>query len=334
MTASGPTAADGRSKPADGFPAGVRSTPVPNSLLAGMLEEIDDLGELKLTLRLVWTLNRKRGFPKLASAAELCSDRTVGMMLGAAGEELERAVDAKLAQAVGRGTLLRVDAASPLAAPLPTGEVRQGPYASGRGEGRDQPAPTAHTQVRKTALYCLNTEENRRAVERSGLPAGESPREAAPEAWPGPGAGALEAGAFSAYEENIGPLTPVAVGRIERALLDHREEDIIDAVRAAVDANARNWNYISAVLRAKEDAGPSAFRSGRRAGGPERRLSGQRGSDGKPGRDSAQGLTDEFIRGYVERQRERGQSNTRSRVEPGSGRPPSAGSGAPAQTGQ
>jgi len=326
MTASERREASGASKAGKGFPAGVRFTPVPNPLLAGLLEEIDDLGELKLTLRLVWALNRKRGFPKFISAGELCSDRTVGMMLGAAGEELERAVDTKLAQAVERGTLLKVSGASPPAAPMPIEGIVEGLEGSVHGEGRRHTLVTGTLPRRQVPFYCLNTEENRRAVERGGFPTGEGPGEGASETWPGPGAGVPDAGAFSAYEQNIGPLTPVVVGRIERALLDHSEEDVVEAIRTAVDANARSWNYISAVLRARGDL---ERRPSSAAGGPGRRQSGQRGSDGKPGRDSAQGLTDEFIRKYVERQRERSQSGPPA----GSGRRPPAGPGAPAQAG-
>ena len=42
------------------FPRGVQFTPVPNPLLANLLEEIDDINELKVTLRVIWALHRKR----------------------------------------------------------------------------------------------------------------------------------------------------------------------------------------------------------------------------------------------------------------------------------
>ncbi|MSQ08220.1 MAG: DnaD domain protein [Dehalococcoidia bacterium] len=249
-----------------GFPAGVRFTPVPNPLLADLLEEIEDVGELKLTLRVVWALNRQRGFPKFVTASDMSSDQTVARMLGATGQELERVVNAKLEASAKRGTFLRAGGA----------------------------------QDHAGARFYLNTEENRRELTRSGDLSGPSVVEQPPETWQGSEAMA-SGGAFTEYEENIGPLTPVVIGRMADVLIDHSEEDVIGAIRAAVTANARNWNYISAVLRARgTTTSPRTQGSGQAAPG-------QRGKDGKPGRNSPQGLTDEFIRKYVERQRARGQ---------------------------
>jgi DNA replication protein len=235
--------------PPKGFPASVGSTPVPNPLLAEMLEEIDDLAELKLTLRLVWALHRKRGLPKWTTAQELCADRTVARILGVVRSELEHVAGAKLDRMVARGTLLKT------------------------GAGGD------------TRFY-LNTAENRRELVRRGAlaePAGSGP---APEAWSAPGPSETDASAFAVYEDNIGPLTPVATSRLEEALRDYPEEAVVSAIQAAVDANARNWNYISAVLKNYK---------------PE-----EGGQRGKSGRGPEAARSDEFIRKYVERQRARG----------------------------
>ncbi len=229
-----------------GFPAGVGFTPVPNPLLASLLEEINDLGELKVTLRAIWMLHRKPGFPKSVSAGELCSDRTVAVMLGAAGKMLDDQVRAKLEAAVLRGTLMR---------------------SGSQGE----------------ATYCLNTAENRRAI---AAPSREWPRQVTSgETWSDLETAKPLASVFSFYEENIGPLTPVTVGRIQQALETRTEAQVIEAVRAAVDANVRNWNYIAAVLRSIEDKGRT---------------------DGKPARGPEAARSDEFIRRYVEKQRARG----------------------------
>ena len=235
-----------------GFPAGVRSTPVPNQLLAGLLEEIDDLDELKLTLPAVWALHRKRGSPKWVTASEMCGDRTVARALRAAGSELERVVDAKLNAAAERGTLLKVER---------------------KGE----------------AGYYLNTEENRRSLARTGALPAEA-LEQKPEAWPSLEAAEPVEGVFAAYEENIGPLTPVIVAHIQDALLDHTEESVVAAIQAAVDANARSWNYISAVLRRR----------------PYPESGSGEGPDGKPRRDPQKARSDEFIRKYIAKQRARG----------------------------
>ena len=69
-----------------------------------LLEQIDDLGELKCTLRLIWMLHRKRGYPKLVTLGELKADRTLARSLDRLnrGNTIERAVSL----AVKRGTIL------------------------------------------------------------------------------------------------------------------------------------------------------------------------------------------------------------------------------------
>jgi DnaD/phage-associated family protein len=193
----------------------------------------------------------------------------VARFLGASGQELERALDAKVSAAVQRGTLLKM------------------------GEGA-------------AARLYLNTAENRRALANTGKATEDLDDPSFRETWPSPDAGPPSGTAFSAYEENIGLLTPVAIRRLEEALLDYAEEDVVEAIGAAVDANARNWNYISAVLRARSRTRHRPPAGTGRAD-PGRIHDAQRGNDGKPGRYSPQGLSDEFIREYVERQRRRGQ---------------------------
>ena len=62
-----------------------------------------------------------------------------------------------------------------------------------------------------------------------------------------------------------------------------------DAIRVAVEANARSWKYVQAVLRRWAVEGRDA-----------------REIDGKPERHSEANRSDEFIERYLERQRARG----------------------------
>ncbi len=233
-------ASDGR-----GFPPGFRSTPVPNLLLSGLLEEIDDLDELKVTLRAIWFIHAQRTFPASVRVDDLLSDRTTAAMLHAAGEGLERAVQAALEAAVHRGTLLRVE-----------------------GEGEPD-------------RYFLNTQPVRRAVREAFPDAGG----AAAETWPGRADAGARPSVFAAYEANIGELTPLMAGRLKDALQEYSEEWLHDAIEAAADARARNWNYIAAVLRGYKDRGRP---------------------DGEPGRHPEEHRSDEYIRRYLTAQRERG----------------------------
>ncbi len=247
-------------KTASPFPRGVQFTPVPNPLLAGLLEEIDDIAELKVTLRVLWALHRKKSALPYVTAAELFADRSVGAMLNAAGDELEEAVNIALEKALQRRTLIAVPS----------------------GEGGD-------------TRYLLNTEPVRAALIRKGIELpdtsehdvsswAETPQaEARPE---------LHEGVFKIYEENIGVMSPLIAESITAALQEHPESDVIDAIRVAVEANARSWKYVTAVLKRWAVEGRDTRET--------------RGSDGKPERYSEANRSDEFIERYLERQRARG----------------------------
>ena len=87
-----------------GLPRRVQYTPVPNPMFGTLLEQIDDVGELKCTLRLIWMLHRKRGYPKLVTLRELKSDRTLARSLAHLNDG--RAIERAMGLAVKRGTFL------------------------------------------------------------------------------------------------------------------------------------------------------------------------------------------------------------------------------------
>ena len=61
----------------EGFPSNVRQTPIPDPLFNHLLEEIQDLGELKVTLRAIWLLGQKRGAFRSLTEEELTRDPTL-----------------------------------------------------------------------------------------------------------------------------------------------------------------------------------------------------------------------------------------------------------------
>ena len=210
-----------------GFPRRVRFTPVPSPLFGPLLEEIDDLSELKCTLRLVWLLNNKRGFPRYVTSSELLADSV-----------LVRALTKPEADArsnIRRGLMLA---------------VRRGTFWS-RSIGKNGSAEQA---------YVLNTEADRRAL--ADL-AGE---ELAPNDIPGPAGGSWEAPSerpniFGLYENNIGMLSPIIAEELKEAEELYPPSWIEDAVREAVTRNKRSWRYVAAILErwereGKSDGGP------------------------------------------------------------------------------
>ncbi len=196
----------------NGFPRGVQFTPVPNPLLASLLEEIDSLEELKVVLRTVHGLHRQRKVPASIAFDDLFSDRTVAAMLNASGHQLEEKVKTAIESAVGRGILLIV------------------------GAGSEQPQ------------ICLNTEPVRRALVRQGVDLTHTTRKSA-ETWADTEAARPKQDAVTFYEQNIATVTPLVADNIHAALEEHPEDEVLLAIRKAAEANARSWNYIAAILR-------------------------------------------------------------------------------------
>jgi len=197
----------------DGFPRGVQFTPVPNPLLASLLEEIDSVDEIKVVLRTIHALHRQRKVPASIPFDELYSDRTVAAMLHASGSELEGLVGSAVESASDRGILLVVEDE--------TGQQR----------------------------IFLNTEPVRRALVRQGIDFSNKSVSRTAETWPDTEAAAPKMDAVTFYEQNIAAVTPLVAENIHAALEEHPEDEVLLAIRYAAEANARSWNYIAAILR-------------------------------------------------------------------------------------
>lgn len=226
-------------QPFAGFPSRGRFTPVHNVFFSSLLGEIDNPVELKVTLYLFWALYRKKGYPRFATAAEMLADSA---LIGGLGkDDPSGALDTALESAVRRGTLL-------------------------------------HLRTTKDAhdvdLYFLNTDADRRAVERMKNGELEMPGfDAVPEP-------AMErrenSNVFSLYESNIGMLTPIIAEELKQAEQLYPQEWIEDAIREAVALNKRSWRYVSRILE---------------------RWSIEGRDDGKPERHSQTADPDKYIRG-------------------------------------
>lgn len=60
---------------------------------------------------------------------------------------------------------------------------------------------------------------------------------------------------YRLYEENIGLLTPLIAEELQEAEKEFPADWIEEAFRLAVQRNARNWRYISAILKAWKEKG-------------------------------------------------------------------------------
>ena len=200
---------------------------LPAAFFSGLLPEIDDLAELKLTIFGLSALQQKEGDYRYLRFDEFVADENLMRGLAAADESIpvHEALARALKKAIDRGTLLVAKAAI--------------------GE-------------RTTRFYTLNDEHGRTLHQQiqSGAwrPSVDDEIEVLP---PRPSIYAL-------YEANIGVLTPMIVESIKDEETTYPRDWIEDAMRLAVESNARNWRYISKILERWQKEGRSREKRGRR----------------------------------------------------------------------
>lgn len=197
----------------DGFPKrSGKATPLPATFFTDLLPLVDDLAELKVTLFCFWALYQKEGQIRYLRLRDFIGDDALmqGLETVAPTMNVIDCLDAALTAALERGTLLLADV-------------------------------TLNGQPER--LYFVNTATGRTAVEQ--IAAGE---------WkPGDANNPIEIlpgrpNIFHLYEDNFGPLTPMIADALKDAERDYPMHWIEDAMRLAVESNARSWRYVVKVL--------------------------------------------------------------------------------------
>lgn len=198
--------------PFEGFPPRMAFTSIPNAFFSRLLPEIDDIDELKVTLHVMAGLYAKKGSPRFITRSELLGNAAVVTGLGAGTAGKEAALDAALDKAVVRGTLLCL-------------------HHEADGKTDD--------------VYLLNDDTGRRVVEQvknGELSLGLKTRDVLPASAETP------PDIFTAYEQNIGMLTPMIADELRDAEQTYPVGWIREAIKEAVVHNKRNMRYIMKIL--------------------------------------------------------------------------------------
>jgi DnaD/phage-associated family protein len=199
-----------------GFNSGTLYTPVPNPCFGPLLEQIQDIAELKVVLRGLWLLHRQRTRPKRVSVQEFLDDRTLLKGLANAGEDTQEEIRRGLSLAVEREIFL---------------------------------CTRVNDQEPGNEFYLLNTEGNRSALERmqaEGVSDLEKDQPLSEAATPEPGE---RPNIFVLYEENIGMLSPILAEELKEAEELYSAGWLESAFHIAVSENKRSWRYIAGILR-------------------------------------------------------------------------------------
>ncbi len=216
-----------------GFTRDTLFTPVPNPLFGGLLEDIQDLAELKVTLRGLWLFHRKRTGTRALYRNEFLSDVSLLRGLKGLGKDAKEEIRRGLELAVARGTFLL------------------------HRPGESEAASTERDQV-----YFLNDATGRRSLSRlrsagnlAGNLAGNPDESAEPpdeQSFDGRDEEEVRDDAsniFSLYENNVGTLSPLLADQLKEAEEAYPWPWIVDAFRIAALENKRSWRYIAGILR-------------------------------------------------------------------------------------
>lgn len=194
-----------------GFSAGkINITMVHAQFITDVVPLIDDLAELKVCLFCYHALTQKDGQYRYLTREDFTNSPELIQGLTLISEDGESALDNALKLAIEHGFLLCGDVQ------LDTDTTKQ--------------------------LYFMNTARGRVAIQQllagNWQPDDNQRIEILPE----------RPTVFSLYEENIGVLTPIIADHLKEAEETFSYEWIADAIKLAIENNARSWRYIIAIL--------------------------------------------------------------------------------------
>jgi len=234
--------------PADGFPDGARTIPVPDLFFSRDLSAIDDPLALRALLWLLWRVARRANgaLPAIRRADALADETLLSAAAvlgrGASTAERQAGIGNALDGLVATGRLLAVP---------------------GGGDPGD-------------AWLLVNDRTGRAA--RAELMAGRAQlpvlAPAAPARQDGAASEPALAEVVALYEANIGLVTPMLAEELAESAATYPLAWVAEAIREAVKNNARRWSYAKAILeRWAREGRPEVEDEGDRrgAGGARRR---------------------------------------------------------------
>ena len=249
------------------LPANARRIPIPAAAMSQWLADIDDIVELKVTLRALALLAdepRRRSVPPSIALEDLLDDP---VLAEAQLSGVENSALSGLAAAVDRGTLVAIRDAGAMRVLLNDQDCQR--YALTGGV-------TLLTAAELTGVADV----------------------VAPERLPQPTpTGEPRANIFALYEQHIGPYGHSIAEQLRAAEEEYPSAWIADAIAVAAERNARSWWYINAVLRGwKRERQTRSGTSGTNQTRDTRHEHGEPGSDTAP--DSRTGYLDSYRRRY------------------------------------
>jgi len=202
-----------------GFPEeSVNFIRIPDQFFRDLMLDIDDMDELKVTLYVLWRLERLEGPFRYLRLSDMVKDSQLVRSIGPGSRKARKNLELALQKASERGGIL-------------LGEI---PIKRGTD-----------------TLVFLNSPRGRAALDairRGDWRVVEHPGSDL-------GIAAERPNIFQLYEANIGPLTPLIADALRDAEKTYQASWVEEAFRIAVERNKRNWHYIEAILHRWQEGG-------------------------------------------------------------------------------
>lgn len=222
-----------------GFPdTKMKPVIVPDLFFSDLLPQIEDLGELKLTLHCFWLLNEQATTAKFLRGDDLRGDQILlrSLHLNSNLRTPQQALADALERAVARNTLLKL-------------EIESDTDGGSRG---DSAGKDGQAGVKVDDWYFINTPKGRQTLAlvregRLGDLQAAIPDEARLKV--------NRPNIFVLYEQNIGMMTPLIADQLRDLEKSYPPDWIDEAFVLAVAGNKRRLRYIQAILKRWETEG-------------------------------------------------------------------------------
>ena len=214
-----------------GFPdTKMKPVIVPDLFFSDLLPQLEDLGELKLTLHCFWLLNEQGGAAKFLRGEDLRNDEILlrSLHLNSNLRSPQQALEDALERTVARNTLLKLEIESDVEGKDGQGSVKvEDWYFINTPKGRQTLALVREGRLGE--LQAAIPDEARLKVNRPNI--------------------------FILYEQNIGMMTPLLADQLRDMEKSYPPDWIDEAFNLAVAGNKRKLRYIQAILKRWETEG-------------------------------------------------------------------------------
>ena len=185
--------------------------PTPNIIFGKLLDEIEDINDLKFILRIIWMINQIKRVPKYLTIEEIMADKIVHAIISTKSDIAMHATCLSMIKNPQFSNLLichEIDTSKSTSTVVAFNTTRN------------------KTMLNKTQQL----DKSDSVFQPDGDVSAESPN------------------IFKLYEDNIGTLNPIIADELKIAETTYPNSWITSAFKESVLRNKRSWNYIKTIL--------------------------------------------------------------------------------------